>query len=84
MVEDYVYTGELYLLKSDKDEVIPPIGNKDYHSFVYEFRQRLGKTHDRSDFRVIGGAGHSVTSFKLGLERLGTTLETEVERFFQL
>jgi len=84
MTEEYNYTGELSVWKSTNDNNIPPIGNKTYHSFVYEYRQMGPKINSRSEFRVVAGAEHSVNSFKDGLVRVGTSIQAEIQRFFEL
>jgi pimeloyl-ACP methyl ester carboxylesterase len=84
MLEDFNFTGELSLWKSLSDTTIPIEGNKSYRSLIYEYRQMQRHIADRSEVRLVGGALHNVSSFKSALVNLGTTLEAEVERFFQL
>ena len=84
MLEDFNFTGQLSLWKSLKDTIIPIEGNKNYRSLIYEYRQMKQHIADRSEVKLVGGALHNVSSFKSALVNLGTTLETEVERFFEL
>lgn len=84
MTEAYSYTNQLYNISGVDDATVPPRGNATYKSDIFEYVQSSDVVNSRSEYRTIGGTGHTVASLKSGFAALGTTLEAEVIRFFEL
>jgi len=84
MTEAYSFTGDLTSLSSIGDTTVPVLGNENFKSDIFEYIQTSSDVANRSDYRTIGGALHSISSMQTALTALGTTLEAEVIRSFEL
>lgn len=62
MTEAYSFTGDLMSLSSIGDTNVPVLGNASYKSDIFEYIQTRSDVANRTEYRTIGGATHTVSS----------------------